>query len=196
MESVEGLYASRGLMYSTVYLHHTARIAEAVLLRAMAKALPDFQRRVQLLEHDDETCIQILGNHLPTKKTLERLKYRRFLKRCDVVGMHKFKSKDWCLIDLKPGDPEYPPEIRGAITQKLDLLCGTLKEDYRYPVLLNSGRDVPLIRVSALVFSILMYEKTFRPKLIVATNESSKGDVKNTFRALLASRFGLEVSDD
>jgi HD superfamily phosphohydrolase len=243
LESVEGLYTSRDLMYSTVYLHHTARIAETMLLRAMAKALPDYETRLGLLQHNDETCLRILGEHTETRKTLERLVFRRFLKRCDVVGMRNFKSKDWSLVGLKPGDPEQPATVRAAITGKLDAMCGQLTdlekaiafEDelsrsvkldnsndipvvvdcpsfelptvpdiesgkeavrYRYPVLLTSGKDVPLIHVSALVFSILMYEKTFRPKLIVATNERSRNDVKNAFRGLLASKFSMEVSDD
>jgi HD superfamily phosphohydrolase len=241
LESIEGLYASRDLMYSTVYLHHTARIAEATLLRAMAKALPDHEKRAQLLGETDETCLHILDEHRDTKQTLARLKYRRFLKRCDVLGLRNLKSKDWSLESLKPGSSDYPSKTRGSITEKLKLLCGTLqkleqaisfeqelmwsakvgspnditvivdcprfelptvpdiesgKEGYLYPVLLSSGKDVPLIHVSSLVYSILMYEKTFRPKLIVATNESSKSEVRSAFRALFNSRFSLEVCED
>jgi hypothetical protein len=83
IEAVEGLLTARGLMYSSVYYHHTVRAAEIMLANAVDRALairPPADLRNFFLA-DDARLMEYLGatNGYPAEMVL-RLRYRKFFK--------------------------------------------------------------------------------------------------------------------
>ena len=80
VSALEGMLVARGLMYTSVYLHRTARIAELMLARAVER-LDDreFLARAMALT-DGELFAELLGRGGPTRDAALGLKYRRLLK--------------------------------------------------------------------------------------------------------------------
>ncbi|MDD5778277.1 MAG: HD domain-containing protein [Candidatus Thermoplasmatota archaeon] len=77
VSALESMLVARALMYSSVYLHKTVRIAELMLVRAVERAPPfDFSQMT-----DGET-IQALKDMGPLQRDIAlRLKYRQLFKR-------------------------------------------------------------------------------------------------------------------
>jgi len=79
VSALEGMLVARGLMYSSVYFHKTARIAELMLARAVERhADPQLLRRVMALT--DGELMAELGSREATRDAVLRLKYRRLHK--------------------------------------------------------------------------------------------------------------------
>ncbi len=80
ISAVEGMLVARGLMYSSVYFHKTARIAELMLAKAVddLKSLPD-----RLFKMNDGEFLAFLERQGGFQEEIvERLKYRDLYKRC------------------------------------------------------------------------------------------------------------------
>jgi HD superfamily phosphohydrolase len=79
VSALEGMLVARGLMYSSVYFHKTARIAELMLARTVERnAEPELLHRVMALT-DGELFAELATQDV-TRDTLLRLKYRRLHK--------------------------------------------------------------------------------------------------------------------
>jgi HD superfamily phosphohydrolase len=79
VSALEGMLVARGLMYSSVYFHKTARIAELMLARAVERnADPELMRRVMSLT--DGELMADLAARDGTRDSVLRLKYRRLHK--------------------------------------------------------------------------------------------------------------------
>jgi HD superfamily phosphohydrolase len=80
VSALEGMLVARGLMYSSVYFHRTARIAELMLARAVER-LDDkgFLGRVHTFT-DSELLSELSERGGRARETVLRLKYRRLLK--------------------------------------------------------------------------------------------------------------------
>ena len=79
VSALEGMLVARGLMYSSVYFHKTARIAELMLARAVERnAEPELMRRVMALT-DGELMAELAARE-GTRDAVLRLKYRRLHK--------------------------------------------------------------------------------------------------------------------
>jgi HD superfamily phosphohydrolase len=79
VSALEGMLVARGLMYSSVYFHKTARIAELMLARAVERnANPQLMRRVMSLT--DGELMAELSDLDGTRDAVLRLKYRRLHK--------------------------------------------------------------------------------------------------------------------
>ncbi len=78
--AVEGMLVARGLMYSSVYFHKTARIAELMLAKAVDDhgELPDDFFSMS----DDEFTAYLKEQDEFQKEIVEKLKYRRLYKKC------------------------------------------------------------------------------------------------------------------
>ncbi len=89
LEAVEALCASRDIMYPTVYLHHTSRIAEAMLLRGLYYAYRDNRFDItELLKLNDTQLLTKLAE-AGCQNLVDQIMYRKFHKRIFV-----FKSRD------------------------------------------------------------------------------------------------------
>lgn len=79
VSALEGMLVARGLMYSSVYFHKTARIAELMLARAVERfAGPDLMHRVMAMT--DGELMAELASREGTRDAVLRLKYRRLHK--------------------------------------------------------------------------------------------------------------------
>lgn len=117
LEAVEALYSSRDVMYPTVYLHHTARIAEAMLSRGLYYAHRDNKLNIEeLLVLNDAQLLAKLKD-IGNDTLVNQILYRKLHKRLFV-----FKSRD---IEYK-GTPvdrliiKGDPRIRELATQLND----------------------------------------------------------------------------
>jgi hypothetical protein len=103
ISALESMLVARSLMYSSVYLHKTVRIAELMLLRAVEHAMPlDFSPLTdgELLQH-----LKRAGGF--QHDIVRRIKYRRLFKsayRIDLSGMNAEQRR--YLADLDAGEAE------------------------------------------------------------------------------------------
>jgi len=106
--AVEGMLVARGLMYSSVYFHKTARIAELML----TKAVDDLEEPLEdIYEMNDWELLSSLKSRGGFQEEIvDRLKYRRMYKRCYSLESEDIEEADG--IDL---------EIMGQIDQIRDL---------------------------------------------------------------------------
>ncbi len=88
--AVEGMLVARGLMYSSVYLHKTARIAELMFAKAV-DSLADPLENVYLMT-DCELLSHMEQHGGFPSKMVERLKYRRLYKMCFSLELDKLDS--------------------------------------------------------------------------------------------------------
>jgi hypothetical protein len=86
VEAVEGLLTARGLMYSSVYYHHTVRVAEIMLENAVDRALEMSCSSAQDLFFMDDS--QLLENLSATggypEEIVARIRYRQLFKTAYV----------------------------------------------------------------------------------------------------------------
>ncbi|MEF8835629.1 MAG: HD domain-containing protein, partial [Candidatus Thermoplasmatota archaeon] len=95
--AVEGMLVARGLMYSSVYFHKTARIAELMLAKAVDKMdkMPDNFFYMS----DDEFTAYLREQGGFQREIVERLKYRQLYKKC--LGLDRDDISDADGIELE-----------------------------------------------------------------------------------------------
>ncbi len=104
VSALEGMLVARGLMYSSVYFHKTARIAELMLARAVERhAGPELMGRVMALT-DGELMAELAAVPV-TRDTVLRLKYRRLHKAAYQLNLaDASEGQREALMELsKPG---------------------------------------------------------------------------------------------
>ncbi len=97
ISAVEGMLVARGLMYSSVYFHKTARIAELMLAKAVdgLESLPD-----GLFHMDDREFMTFLEDQGGFQEEIvERLKYRDLYKRCLSLDEEEISNCEGIEID-------------------------------------------------------------------------------------------------
>ncbi|MFA5365255.1 MAG: HD domain-containing protein [Candidatus Bathyarchaeia archaeon] len=94
LEAVEALYSSRDLMYPTVYLHHTCRIAETMLTHLLYRAHKTGKfNLLDLLKMNDQQLLSELAKK-GYEKTVNDLQYRRIHKRLLVIRRRDIFCKE------------------------------------------------------------------------------------------------------
>ncbi len=78
--AVEGVLVARGLMFSSVYLHKTTRIAELMLAKAIDKLNEDYEKIYRMT--DWELLGYLIHKGGFQAEVVRRLKYRRLYKKC------------------------------------------------------------------------------------------------------------------
>ncbi|MEA2054569.1 MAG: HD domain-containing protein [Candidatus Thermoplasmatota archaeon] len=128
VSAIESMLVARSLMYSSVYLHKTVRIAELMLVRAVERAeLFDFSQMTdgELMEH-------MKGMGKFQRDIALRLKYRRLFKRAYTMT----------LSELKKEEKEYLAHIKvGKIEDEIAEKAGL---DDGYVIVDVPGRDILL----------------------------------------------------
>ncbi len=101
LPSVEMMYASRHTMYNAVYHHHTSRIVEGMIVRAVRHMVSEGRLRLQsLIRHTDASLIENAKSKGPqlSRTIMQQLESRRFLKRFlerrlfEIPALRKFKA--------------------------------------------------------------------------------------------------------
>jgi len=88
--AVEGMLVARSLMFSSVYLHKTARIAELMLAKAVTSSDEDFNELYRMT--DWELLCTLRGNKGFQEEIVNRLKHRRLYKKCFTLAPDKVKD--------------------------------------------------------------------------------------------------------
>jgi hypothetical protein len=129
VSALESMLVARALMYSSVYLHKTVRIAELMLIKAVEKAPPfDFS---QLTDYELIEKLRIMGKY--QKDIVTRLKYRKLFKKAFAKGLEELKEEEKRVI----ADIENPEEIENEIAEKVGLEEG-------YVIVDIPGKDIVL----------------------------------------------------
>lgn len=90
LSALESMLVARSLMYSSVYLHKTVRIAELMLVRAVERAPKfdfSFMTDCELLE-----CLKQMGDF--QQDIVHRLKYRILFKKAYAKDISELKSRE------------------------------------------------------------------------------------------------------
>ncbi len=100
VSALEGMLVARGLMYSSVYFHKTARIAELMLARAVERiADKGFMERVPAMT--DAELLSDMAALDGTREMVLRLKYRRLYKSAYQLHLaDASEDQRQALIDL------------------------------------------------------------------------------------------------
>ncbi len=89
LEALESVMVARALMYSSVYFHKTARIAELMLLRAVENASIE---PIELIKMNDSELISALMEEKDYPREIAlRIKYRKLFKK--VLVLDDFREK-------------------------------------------------------------------------------------------------------
>ena len=89
ISALESMLVARSLMYSSVYLHKTVRIAELMLVKAVEKAKPfdfSYMNDGELIEN-----LKKMGGY--QKEMMIRLKYRKLFKKVISKNLNELEEK-------------------------------------------------------------------------------------------------------
>lgn len=90
VSAIEGMLVARGLMYSSVYLHKTARIAELMLAKAVDKLEMPLDSISLMTDWELFAFLQKEGGFY--EEIVNRLKYRKLYKKCFSLSTGEFES--------------------------------------------------------------------------------------------------------
>lgn len=93
VQALEGFLMARFLMHKSVYNHHTSRISEKMLERALHQYVK--QNSVHQISHMDDYTLHTELKEMsdPGKSLYERIENRNLYKRCVVMGMEQLSRQ-------------------------------------------------------------------------------------------------------
>lgn len=103
VNALEGLLVARALMYSSVYFHKTARIAEVMLSKAVECLDLDNWLDIYRMADADLLSLLISAGGYP-KEIAIRIKYRRLFKKALVVKTETVEENEELIENLKELD--------------------------------------------------------------------------------------------
>lgn len=122
IKAAEGLLVARFLMTPTVYLHKTSRIADAMFLRAMTRAIEEKKLNIKELHKMDDYDIQTLFRSSSgyIREIGERFDTRNLFKTVKSITWNELKEeKRKKIIEIKK-DPKKWREIEAELAKE----CG------------------------------------------------------------------------
>ena len=201
VEAVEGMMVARSLMYSRVYFHHTVKIAEGMLTRALEFALEedhlwDFWKMTDcrvLVELED-----LEG--LPAELT-RRVLYRKLYKAAVLASAEELSPEEKRELLSAYRNVKRRQELERALAEAVgasegevilefsiaDLMLSEprLKET-GIKVLLENGEVQPLSKVTPLA-NALKRRQTPRWAVLIASPEKYVGKLRESWRKVLFS---------
>jgi hypothetical protein len=169
LEAAEYLLVARFMMFSTVYMHHTVRIATAMLYRAMEGAIEDGTVPPEGFAHmDDEQAMAKLLSSEKGGKYVKALQKRRLLKEIGSYPREEF-------------DEPAARRLEKELGQRLgsDIIVDYPHQFFK-PVGLKVVTDeglTPIITMSKLIASLEKAEKE-RMRILVLGDERMKGKLR------------------
>ncbi|NPA47680.1 MAG: HD domain-containing protein [Thermococci archaeon] len=94
IEAVEGMMVARSLMYSRVYFHHTVKIAEGMLTRALEAAMEEGYLRDFWKMTDCRVIVELEDLEGFPAEIVRRIKYRKLYKAAVLAGADEFSSEE------------------------------------------------------------------------------------------------------
>ncbi|MBS3817719.1 MAG: HD domain-containing protein [Candidatus Thermoplasmatota archaeon] len=90
--AVEGMMVARGLMYSSVYFHKTARIAELMLAKAVDKLETSIDDIYEMSDWELMSFVKRQGGY--QEEIVNQIKYRRLYKRCLTLSREELDKAE------------------------------------------------------------------------------------------------------
>ncbi|WP_297501988.1 HD domain-containing protein [Thermococcus sp.] len=201
IEAVEGMMVARSLMYSRVYFHHTVKIAEGMLTRALEFALEeghlwDFWRMT-----DCRVLVELEDLEGLPAELVRGVKYRKLYKAAVMISAEELSAEEKRELLTAYRNVERRQELErnlaGAVgagegevilefsTADLMLSEPRLKET-DVKVLLENGEVQPLSRVTPLA-NALKRRQTPRWAVMIASPEKHVRKLKEVWRRVLFS---------
>jgi hypothetical protein len=94
VEAVEGMMVARALMYSRVYFHHTVKIAEGMLTRALEFALEDGYLWEFWKMTDCRVLVELEDLEGYPREIVKRIKYRDLFKAALLLGADELTTEE------------------------------------------------------------------------------------------------------
>ncbi|WP_456396095.1 HD domain-containing protein [Thermococcus sp.] len=94
IEAVEGMMVARSLMYSRVYFHHTVKIAEGMLTRALEFALEADQLWDFWKMTDCRVMVELEDLEGYPQEIVRRIKYRKLFKAAVLANADELSSEE------------------------------------------------------------------------------------------------------
>lgn len=129
VSALESMLLARALMYSSVYLHKTVRIAELMLIKAVEKSPPfDFS---QMTDCELMEKLKSMGEY--QREIVSRLKYRKLFKKAMAKRMEEMDEEEREVI----ANIKNMNEVENEIAEKVGLEEG-------YVIVDIPGKDIIL----------------------------------------------------
>jgi len=160
--AIESLIIARSLMHSSVYYHHTKRVAEDLLARATFKAVNEKEPMLNLLNLNDNLLFaKLLQSNTSSKKIAELLGQRSLLKRIITLKVNQVGNsialKDFCNSSKVPlwKKIEHEENICDKLKIKnceliLDFPKIPKTKEVDFPVVVSEDNFIPLGELSLL----------------------------------------------
>lgn len=178
LNSAESLLIARFLMYTTVYYHKTARIAQKMLVKAIERTIEEKQlTKNHFQKMDDYELIHFLKNTDGfSKEIAERVENRNLFKLCFELKYDKLSNEKKEMLNEK----EEIIKLEKEITEKLNVEDGKviidipkkpIIEEINTNILLFNGKIEKIINVSKLVSILEMAEMDYLKLRVYTTKE-------------------------
>ncbi|HOP08633.1 MAG TPA: HD domain-containing protein [Candidatus Methanofastidiosa archaeon] len=187
--AVEGMLVARALMYSSVYFHKTARIAETMLARAVELSLDSDDEDI-LSMMDMELLKWLEGKSEIGREMVYRIKYRNLYKKAFVLDFEQL-SEDQRHMLSESAPPRERKRLEEEICRKAGIPVGKAFIDIPAPELLISEPRLTKTNVK-----ILDENKVYTlPKFSPLANALRKRPVTNwAMMVFCDGRYNNQVS--
>lgn len=171
--SAESLLIARFLMFSSVYFHHTVRIASAMLCRAIGYGLKDkIIEPKEFLEKGDDEVFLKLGESENAREYINAIFQRKLFKEAISVDCVKIKQENAPLLEQTLSERfdcdiiiDWPYDFFKSISVKVKTS--------------ESSKPVDLIKLSELVKSLKISEEK-RKRVLVLCPAEKREKIKKT----------------
>ncbi len=199
IEAVEGMMVARSLMYSRVYFHHTVKIAEGMLTRALEFAMEgghlwDFWKMI-----DCRVLVELEDLEGLPAEMVRRIKYRELYKAAVLAGADELSPDEKRELLTAYRNVKRRQEIERALADAVGAREGEVILDFSIAdlmlseprlkateinVLMEDGRLEPLTKVTPLA-NALKRRQTPRWAVLIASPKRYVGAIRQSWRKVL-----------
>ncbi|MDD5337293.1 MAG: HD domain-containing protein, partial [Candidatus ainarchaeum sp.] len=160
LEAAESLLVARFMMFSTVYFHHTVRIASAMLARSLSMAIGNGLDPKLLLEKGDAEVLALLAQDKQAGKYSKAIEERKLYKQVYSLSPSQFKESE-------------VPKLEAELSSLAgcDILIDVPDSFFKlsgFLVRTHSGKKEEISKISELVRSLKSTEESRKKALILA----------------------------
>lgn len=172
LEASESLLIARFMMFSTVYLHPTVRIASAMLRKAISIALENNEIDAKnFIDLDDFEALYVLSK-TSAKDLIDKIRKRELYKK--VLALDFFKT------DIK--------ELEEKISSISDSIIIDIPQSFYklkgFDVVFKNGEKKNILKASSLVSSLKRAEKE-RMKILILSPKEKREKILNACSSFL-----------